>query len=275
MTSHPVFQMSSFSRSGETLMQRCLQAHPDRSGRSGHHGRWGACRAARNAHGHGAGGRRAGLAQGARHHSTTGDGACGRTAGHGRRRDSHRGWRGRCHAQHLAHLDRIGVGQVVPGRHVAPVLTRIQRDAEQGVAGFDGHVTGLACVFCTGHDRRFCAREPALVHRRRAGHTPRGATGADQQRHPQHREGQCAPLFPFPGPGVARGLQCTFVHEDSTVDQRAPQDPEKPFTLNASKGGTVMQRPILGAQNERPPVRCAPRRWRSCPPPPGSADRRR
>lgn len=29
MTSHPVFQMSSFSRSGETLMQRCLQAHPD------------------------------------------------------------------------------------------------------------------------------------------------------------------------------------------------------------------------------------------------------
>jgi hypothetical protein len=51
----------------------------------------------------------------------------------------------------LAHLDQIGIGQIIPSGHITPRLTMVQGNARQGIAALNGVKAGFACIFCPGH----------------------------------------------------------------------------------------------------------------------------
>ena len=54
-------------------------------------------------------------------------------------------------ADHLADLDQVRIGQVVPAHQVFPVLAVVEADPDQRVARLDGVEAGLAAVGVDGH----------------------------------------------------------------------------------------------------------------------------
>ena len=95
----------------------------------------------------------------------------------------------RHHAQHLPDFDQVGVLQVVPARDVAPVLAGLQADADQGVAGLDGVVAGLAGVFSAGQrlDGQVHAGAGAATCRCRGLRPARGSATGSRSRQPAAR----------------------------------------------------------------------------------------
>ena len=99
----------------------------------------------------------------------------------------------RHHPQHLTDFNTIGILQITPARNILGSLPVFQANANQGVAGFDCVVTGLACILKTwqlldvracrfhGHWFRLAHANPAIFHRRPIKHS--GATP------PQHPDG--------------------------------------------------------------------------------------
>ena len=84
-------------------------------------------------------------------------GCGGPDRGHGGSRRAGRGHtRQRHHAQHLANLDRVGVGDpgAVPLRQVAPVDVERARNAADGVTRLHGVVAGFARKFGAGQGGR-------------------------------------------------------------------------------------------------------------------------
>ena len=155
---------------------------------------------------HGARGRRSGWLGGAGSRC----GRCGRHGGRGHRpchhaivrrhsRGCHSG-RGRRHAQHLAHFDKVGVVEVVPAGDVFPALAGLQANANQGIPRLDRVVTRFARIFCPGQrldgGAHHHARLASLRRRRRCGGAPifhrslvqAGATAGEHQ--PRHCHGK-------------------------------------------------------------------------------------